>query len=514
MASAAPPVNAAKSEYPALSPDWQRSLFYLSFAVMLISALFWRDIADMARIAWNVSTYNHILLVAPILAWLVWQRVPLLLMIAPRIWWPGLVILTAAGACWMLGYAAGLSVARQLAVIMMLQGSVIALLGPSVTRGLIFPLAYAFFLLPIGEEMVPFLQTVTADMSMVLLEWSGIPAHIEGVFITTPTGYFEVAEACSGVKFLIAMIAYGALVSNLCYKSWLRRIAFMIVSVIVPVVANGVRAWGTMYIAHYRGIAFAASFDHIFYGWIFFAAVLVIVMAIGWRFFDRSIDDPAFDVEAARALESIQQPSSRAALGATYALIALPMLWTFVAAQPSAILPDGIDLPQVAGWQRVEYSPAYPWRPRFDGANYSLLGSYFRADGLTVDVAIGLYDGQAEGREITGYGQGAHDPASGWSWAANGDAVEYGRSDIFAAPGPVVREAVTYYRIGDMLTGSGVKVKLEIMKARLSGQPQSAMTIIVSAENGKERSGRAAINAFLSDIGPVDKWADRIVAVR
>ncbi|MGQ4828503.1 archaeosortase/exosortase family protein, partial [Enterococcus faecalis] len=77
-------------------------------------------------------------------------------------------------------------------------------------------------------------------MTMVLLALAHIPATLDGVFITTPAGYFEVAEACSGVKFLIAMIAYGALVANVCFLRWRRRAAFMGVAVVVPILANGV----------------------------------------------------------------------------------------------------------------------------------------------------------------------------------------------------------------------------------------------------------------------------------
>src|SRR3546814_12507258 len=55
---------------------------------------------------------------------------------------------------------------------------------------------------------------LTAQLSMLFLGLANVPAHLTGVFISTPTGYFEVAEACSGAKFLIAMTAYAALVSN------------------------------------------------------------------------------------------------------------------------------------------------------------------------------------------------------------------------------------------------------------------------------------------------------------
>jgi exosortase len=107
-----------------------------------------------------------------------------------------------------------------------------------------------------------------------------------------PAGLFEVAEACSGVKFLVAMLAFGALAANVCFRSWKRRIAFMALCVVVPVLANGVRAWGTIYVAQIKGAAYAGGVDHIIYGWFFFAAVIAAILAIGWPFFDRKVRDP------------------------------------------------------------------------------------------------------------------------------------------------------------------------------------------------------------------------------
>ena len=124
------------------------------------------------------------------------------------------------------------------------------------------------------------------------------PATIDGVFIDTPVGLFEVAEACSGVKFLVAMVALGTLVAHLCFASWKRRVAFMAAAIVVPILANGVRAWGTIYIAQSQGVEFAAGFDHIVYGWIFFALVIAAVLGASWRFFDRSPDDPLIDAAA------------------------------------------------------------------------------------------------------------------------------------------------------------------------------------------------------------------------
>jgi len=91
------------------------------------------------------------------------------------------------------------------------------------------------------------------------------------------------------------MLALGALVANLCFTSWRRRALLLAACVIVPIIANGIRAWGTIVIAHHRGLDFAAGFDHIFYGWIFFGIVIAVILGLAWPFFDKPADAPAFD---------------------------------------------------------------------------------------------------------------------------------------------------------------------------------------------------------------------------
>lgn len=280
---------------------WRVPLAQLALAWTALIALAWRDWSEMARQWWDASTYNHILLVPLIVAWLVRQRWPELSRLTPLAWWPALALLAGGTLAWLGGTALSINTLSQLGAVVLLQASVVLILGPRVAAGLLFPLAYMLFLVPFGDELVPALQSITADMAVALTHVSGVPATIEGVFIDTPAGLFEVAEACSGVKFLVAMIALGMLVAHLCFASWKRRALFMAAAVVVPVLANGVRAWGTIYIAQSQGVEFAAGFDHIVYGWIFFALVMIAVLGVSWRFFDRSPDDPLIDPEAIEA---------------------------------------------------------------------------------------------------------------------------------------------------------------------------------------------------------------------
>ena len=379
----------------AVPEAWRAPFIALAFAWLGLIALFWRDWRDMAAQWWDISTYNHILLVPAILAWLVALRRHELVKLTPQAWWPGLLLIGGAAFLWVLGSFAGLSLARQLGVVVMLQGAAVALLGPRVGIGLAFPLGYMLFLVPAGEELVPLLQLLTARMTMGLLALSGIPALLDGIFITTQAGYFKVAEACSGIKFLIAMTAFAALAANLCFKSWPRRIGFVALALAIAVLANGVRAWGTIAIAEVRGVEFAAGFDHIFYGWLFFAAVIAVVLAAGWRWFDRAPDDPPIDAHAilvSPRLTALAQFGMRrtTALVIIAALVLGAFGWAAAAERLEAPMSGRIDLPEVPGWSRVHYAPSVWWEPRHRGADHRLLGRYANARGDRVDVSFAL----------------------------------------------------------------------------------------------------------------------------
>lgn len=489
---------------------WRRQFTLLGAAVLGILLLFGRDTADIVTIWWTSSTFGHCIFILPLAGWLVWQRRAELAELTPRSWAPGLLLVAPGAFGWLLGDAAGVALARHLGLVLMLQGAVVTLLGPKVSRGLLFPLAYLLFMVPFGDQLVPPLQTLTAQMCMALLALIGLPATLDGIFITTPSGYFEVADACAGVNFLIAMFAYSTLVAHLCFRGMGRRIGFVAFALATSVLANGLRAWGTIYISHLTSIDFAAGFDHVFYGWIFFALVLALVMGAGWRFFDRPLDDRAFDPAPLREAEQPARPRIAIALAA---LVAAPMIWySAIAGTGRETLPNPVPMPDVPGWTRTETTRNHAWFPNFAGADHRLFGRYRNAAGETVDLAIILYGHQAEGRELVGFGQGAVAPGSGWAWTTDAPDPANGVAERITGPGPVTREVISFYRIGNTVTGSATRVKLETLKSRLLGGSQTAAAVLVSAEEQGGKSARPALDRFLADLGPPGALADRLAA--
>ena len=508
--------GARLSPIPAL---WEAPLARLATAALLVVAVCRADWAAMAGQWWNSSTYHHILLVPAILAWLVAQRAPALAAQSPRGWWPGLVLLGGALLLWVLGRFAGLQEVSEAGAIAALAALVPLLLGVRTAAVLAFPLLFMAFLLPFGDELVPLLQTVTARLTIALVHLSGVRAAVDGVFITTPAGLFEIAEACSGVKFLIAMVAFGALAANVCFISPLRRAGFMALAVAVPILANSVRAWGTIYVAQSRGAAYAGGVDHLIYGWIFFALVIAATIALAWRWFDRPVAAPMVDagsIAASPLFARLERAGvrPRAALAAAVALGGAALLWVQSADRLSAPLPNAIVLPAVPGWQRIAYRPDLWWEPRAMGAGRRVLGRYTDAAGDEVDVFAALYASQGPGRKAGAVGEGAARPDIGWVWQATQGSLAGVRYDRLLAQGGRVRLAQTAYRSGTLLTGSDLRLRLANVADRLSLRARPTMLLVLSAQARPAHDPAAALARFRSAIGPLGAWMDGIARLR
>ena len=508
-----------KLPLPWALPSWRGTVLCLMLVWLGLILGFLPDWSAMAQQWWSSSTYNHVVLIPVIIVWLVAMRVKQLVQFSPQAWWPGLALFAATVMLWALGAFAGLKQITELAAVAMLAASAIALIGPKPAVGLTFPIAYMAFLVPFGDELIAPLQTITAWLTIGLVHISSFKATITGVFIDTPAGLFQVAEACSGIKFLIAMLAFGVLMAHICFRSWQRRAMVMVMAVVVPVLANGIRAWGTIAVAQVKGAAWAAGFDHIIYGWFFFAAVIAVSIACAWPWFDRSPDDPMVDtgaLEGSAVLSRLEQMriGLLPLLLAMAALVLSALLWVRAGDGLTAHLPHHIDMPAVQGWHRVDYTPKVWWEPRATGADHRLLGRYADQSGHTVDVFIALYAAQREGKKANGFGEGALRPDSGWAWERPGPVQGEAKSEWLRTHGPLERLVQTTYRTSDTLTGSALRLRLAVMADHMLLRPRATAMLILSAEDIPGHPAPAAINAFRLSTGPLGPWMDGIASNR
>lgn len=272
---------------PALADTWRGlrgAIGILVAGLVLLGLLFHTEIAAAVRV-WDASTaYNHCFLVIPIACYLAWDRRDGLRGLSAHPLPVAALLALPLAAAWLVAERLGIMEGRQLVLISLVQVLVVAAMGWRTWWALSGPLLYLYFLVPFGEFMVPKLQDVTTVFVRHGLDLLAIPAYIDGYVIEIPEGTFFIAEACAGLRFLIASIAFGCLYALMMYRSPGRRAAFIAASIIIPVIANGFRALGIVWLGHIIGSAQAAAADHVIYGWIFFSIVILLLILVGLPF--------------------------------------------------------------------------------------------------------------------------------------------------------------------------------------------------------------------------------------
>lgn len=268
---------------PLRDPSWRRAGTAWLLCALVVLAVLWPAASTMVQTWWTSGTYSHALAVPFIVGGLVWRLRAQWLSLPPSPdprWWPAL---GAAGLLAAAGDAALANAPSHLALVALLVLTVPALLGTAVARCLAFPLGYAFFMVPIGDFLLPSMMEATATFTVWALRLTGVPVYREGLDFVIPSGHWSVVEACSGVRYLIASLSVGVLFAFLTYRSLKRRLVFVGLAIAVPVVANWLRAYLIVMLGHLTDNRLAAGVDHLIYGWVFFGVVIGLLFVVGAR---------------------------------------------------------------------------------------------------------------------------------------------------------------------------------------------------------------------------------------
>lgn len=272
---------------------WGLSLLLLGLGLLALGSVFWIEVSNAVSTWERSAAYNHGWLVLPVAIWLAWTRRHRLAGLAPRPEPWAVVPALAAGVAWLAAERLGIMEGRQLAALGTMLALVLAVMGWRVCRAMAAPLAYLVFLVPFGAFMVPVLQRLTAWMITSGLTVLGIPFYADDLIIEIPAGVFLVAEACAGLRFIIASLAFGALYALVMFRTPGRRLLVMVLALAVPILANGIRALGIVVLGHHLGSAQAAAADHLIYGWVFFSVVILLLTLAGLPFRQDSAEPPA-----------------------------------------------------------------------------------------------------------------------------------------------------------------------------------------------------------------------------
>ena len=366
--------------------------------LVMLSGLFWPTLLSMIEVWERSETFTHGFLIFPISAWLIWGRRHHLVQLTPQSDWRGLAILALAGSAWLLADAGSANVVAQYAFIAMLIATVWAMLGLHVVRAIFFPLMFLFLAVPVGEFLIPPLMNFTADFTVAALQFTGVPVYREGTFFSIPSGDWSVVEGCSGLRYLIASITLGTLYAYLTYRSWKRRVLFTLAAFIVPVFANGGRAYMIVMIAHLSNMKLALGIDHYIYGWVFFGLVMLLLFWIGsfWR-------EDESDVGVALTSPALLEPAPKLYAGllpmvaGTLLIAAVWPTYSWWLEQRALPAMPTLSIQPAASWQST--SAFTDWTPHWIGADRPFRSGFAKTN-QKVLLEVNYYVTQRQNAEL------------------------------------------------------------------------------------------------------------------
>lgn len=490
---------------------WWMAFALLGATWAAIVALLYPSAASMVSI-WNSSeTYTHGYVILPIALWLVWRKRETLLALPAAGDFRALPLVAVLGVAWLAARVAGIQVGEHYTLVALLMTSVWALLGWPLIWTLLFPIAYLLFMVPSGEGLTAPLIDFTADFTVFTLRALGFPVYREGSFFSIPSGDWSVVEACSGVRYFLSSLVLGWLYAYLTYRTWWKRLAFGIASIIVPIFANGFRAVLIVLIAHYSDMTLAMGVDHFIYGWVWFGLVMLALFWIGnrWR------EDPLGTAPSgAQEPGAVTLAKPRVAWPAALAMLALVAIFPgyerHLSNQPPVPSPLSA-LSPAAGWQTLG-APFTDWKPRWVGADERrtlFVGK--GADAVMVHVA--WYGSQRQDSELIN-SQNVLVPERDETWrktTESGRTVNLPSGDLLKVREALVdsrkngqRLLVWYWnRVQGQSVVSGVQTKLQLAWRKLFGQSDSGAVVIIAAlYQDQPAEAEPALLRAVTELGP------------
>ncbi len=381
---------------------WKGTFAAISLCLVALVICYWDAVVSMIYTWDHNGTYAHGYVVFPISAWLIWRERFQLAALPVGIFFPGILAIGLASLVWLVGDLATIQMFREFAFVVSVPLVIWTFVGNRIAKTIAVPLVLMMFAWPAGEFLIPNLVDWTAEFTVAALRLVGVPVFQQGNSFIIPTGSWSVVDVCSGIRYLIASVFGGTVFAYLTFRSTKRRLIMIGVSVIVPIIANWVRAFLIVLTGHLSENKIATGIDHIIYGWIFFGLVITLVFYVGSRFSD--IHDTASRVDGME-LHGSRRTLSPQWLGLTTIAVVLaalsgPAVAFALDRQAAGRSSDVVlSVPVDAGaWVPVE-STFTKWLPPFKKPTASLSRQYAR-DQDPVGLYVGYYRHQRAGAKL------------------------------------------------------------------------------------------------------------------
>lgn len=345
--------------------------------------------------------------------------------------WPGVLVIGAGALLAVIGNLVRIDDLVFYALIIWVAG--IALTGFGLKRGLLFwpSILHLVFMLPLPTflywQVNTTLQLVSSEIGVWFVRLAGVPVFLEGNIIDLGIYKLQVAEACSGLRYLFPIMSFSYAFAVLYRGPLWHRAALLLAAAPIAVLMNSFRIGVIGVMVDRHGIGQAEGFLHFFEGWIIFLSCIALLFALavtmrvlsGTR--GRLGDAIAMDFsglgDQLRRVWTI--PPSRALIAAALLTFVISAAWIIaparaaseVARNPFALFPR-----EVAGWTGASTALAPAIEQALGADDYLSAFYHHPQEAERVDLFLSYYHSQTSGEAI--HSPEVCLPSDGWEVAA------------------------------------------------------------------------------------------------
>lgn len=259
--------------------------FLIAVLLGLLAALYHEIFAGLWYDWDNDPNYSHGFIVPFMSAYFVYERWGQLRQLPIRPSSLGIPVLILGTALLIVGSVGAELFSQRVSFVVVITGLVLLLFGRRILMTLSLPIVFLLFMIPLPAIVVNTiafpLQIFAAQTASFCLFNLGIPVLREGNLITLAGSTLEVAEACSGLRSLMALLALGTVYAYFSQRRMWKRWTLVLLSIPIAILANAFRVTGTGILANYWGTEAAEGFYHTFEGWIVFVVAFILLLACG-----------------------------------------------------------------------------------------------------------------------------------------------------------------------------------------------------------------------------------------
>jgi len=270
-----------------LKPLISNRMALLKLAIVLACiALLYARVIRMLVYDWiHLEDFSHGFLIPLVSLYFVYERRRQLAALSPSGSWKGLGWLILGMLLFLFGKLATQWFTMEFSLLIVTWGIIIYLLGKEFSRIVLFPVAFLIFMIPLPSilmQQITFpMQLFASKVAATMLYVIGIPVLREGNVMVLANTSLEVAEACSGIRSLISLLALSVVFAYISQKVPWKRIVLVLATFPIAIIANAARVSGTGVLAHLYGDKVAQGFFHGFSGWILFVVAFGCLFVVG-----------------------------------------------------------------------------------------------------------------------------------------------------------------------------------------------------------------------------------------